>query len=207
MNLATVGQGTSNIIFQIVDNNGVSHFFISATAPYVNTFIKGNGAGFTIFGNAPSISISDTNPLILFRSGQDAGISATAASTLAIGTGAQGDASGTLNLANIGGTPAITQPSFKTGITNSGTGLKHGRVSTGSIGGAFRADVTLTFAGTAFADTNYTVVVSITDTSGAGLGMRVERVRTKNTGSIVVQVVNDAAGALTGTLEAVAIHD
>lgn len=88
-----------------------------------------------------------------------------------------------------------------------GTGMKHGRVTTGSIGAGARADVTLSWGGTAFTNTSYTVGCSVTETSASGAGLRFERVRTKNAGSVVAQVMNDSGGNLTGDLECWAYHD
>lgn len=94
---------------------------------------------------------------------------------------------------------------FNVGISQNGTGAKHGRVSTGSIAAASSADVTLTFGGTAFADTNYTATATVDESTGL---LQVTAIKTKNAGSIVVTVKNlDTVNALTGTLNVVAIHD
>lgn len=87
-----------------------------------------------------------------------------------------------------------------------GGGMKHQRVTTGSISAGARADVTLTWT-TAFADTNYTVQCTVLDTSGAGTGLRFERLRSLSATAIIAQVINDAGGSLTGTLHCTAIHD
>jgi hypothetical protein len=100
----------------------------------------------------------------------------------------------------------MTRPVINGGIPSTSTGVQMKRLTTGSIGGASRTDVVVTWP-TAFADTNYTFQVFIIDTSAAGIGMRVERVRAQTASTITVQVVNDAAGALTGTLHCIAIHD
>lgn len=55
---------------------------------------------------------------------------------------------------------------------------QHKRVTTGSILTATRADITIT-RDTAFADTNYSVGLSIMDTSALGLGLQSERIRSK----------------------------
>lgn len=46
--------------FNILDANGVAHMFISGTAPYVNTFIFGNGAGNVFLGSGGKANVSDT---------------------------------------------------------------------------------------------------------------------------------------------------
>lgn len=105
--------------------------------------------------------------------------------------------------------PTIASPQFNSGISNSGTGLKHGRVTTGAIPGGTRTDVTLTWAGTAFADANYTITCSVIETSvtAGSQSLVLERIHTVNTGSIVASVFNGSGGALTGTLNCNAIHD
>jgi hypothetical protein len=107
------------------------------------------------------------------------------------------DLSGTVAVAN-GGTAGTTLAD--------GPNIKHGRVTTGSINAATHADVTLNWS-TNFADTSYTVSATVEDTSAAGLGLTVDRIRSKAAGSVVVQVFNQAVGALTGTLDVIAIHD
>jgi hypothetical protein len=45
--------------FVLADPNGVSHFFISSSAPYTNTFVNGNGAGVVFLGSAAKTSVDD----------------------------------------------------------------------------------------------------------------------------------------------------
>jgi hypothetical protein len=90
--------------------------------------------------------------------------------------------------------------------TGDAGGIKHIRLSTGSVAGTSRADVTVTWA-VAFPDVNYTPVCSVLDTSGAGLGLVFERIRVQLALSMTVQVFNQSAGALTGTLNCFAFHD
>jgi hypothetical protein len=92
------------------------------------------------------------------------------------------------------------------GVNNDGSGLKHARVSTGSVAAGARADATVTWT-TGFANTSYTPVCTVTDTSAAGAGLVVERIRAVATGTITVQVYNAAGGAITGTLDCWAVHD
>ncbi len=105
--------------------------------------------------------------------------------------------------------PTIASPQFNSGISNSGTGFKHGRVTTGAIAAGTRIDVTLSWAGTAFGDTNYTTTCSVIETSvtAGAQSLVMERIHTINTGSIVASVFNGSGGALTGTLTCSAIHD
>jgi hypothetical protein len=83
---------------------------------------------------------------------------------------------------------------------------QHVRVTTGSITGGTRADVVVTLP-TGYADTSYNVLATVEDTSAAGTGLRVERIRAKTTTTVTVQVMNDAAGALTGTVDVFTRHD
>lgn len=51
--------------FALVDNLGISHFFISSSAPYVNTFLSGNGAGTVLLGSANRVAISDAGAVTI----------------------------------------------------------------------------------------------------------------------------------------------
>lgn len=80
------------------------------------------------------------------------------------------------------------------------------RISTGSITSGLRADVTVTWP-TSFTDTNYTVLVTVEDTSALGLGLQAERIRSKTATQVVIQVLNASLSSLTGTIHIVGIHD
>jgi hypothetical protein len=79
--LADVNLGTANTLgvtnikpqagagFNIFDPNGADHFFISSTAPYINTFIAGNGSGGVFLGSAAKALVSDTNGAITTAGG------------------------------------------------------------------------------------------------------------------------------------------
>lgn len=84
-------------------------------------------------------------------------------------------------------------------------GLESQRVTTGSVAATSAADVTVTWD-TAFADTNYTVTASVVETT-AGTTLRVLKVLAQAAGSVTVRVYNDSAGAVTGTVHAIAIAD
>lgn len=65
LQISAVGQGTSTVAFSILDNNGVSHFFIAGAAPFTNTFIQGNGGGTTFIGTGvKAINIPDASNII-----------------------------------------------------------------------------------------------------------------------------------------------
>lgn len=103
-------------------------------------------------------------------------------------------------------TPLLASPTINTAF-GCGTGHKAASVTTGSLGGVSRNFVTLTWCGSVFADTAYVPVCSVVETTaGAGLSLRIEHIDQVNTGSVRVVVLNDAAGALTGTLMCMADH-
>lgn len=78
------------------------------------------------------------------------------------------------------------------------------RVSTGALAAATTSDVTVTWA-TPFADTNYTVVATVEDSTAS---LDVRRIKSKTTTAAVVSVRNsDAINARTGTLHVVAVAD
>lgn len=57
-------QRTANTVFSIIDNLGVTHFFISNTSPYTNTFLSGNGSGTVFLGSAARASADDVSGMI-----------------------------------------------------------------------------------------------------------------------------------------------
>lgn len=80
------------------------------------------------------------------------------------------------------------------------------RSTTGTVAGAGgTATATITFD-TPFADTNYTVAVSVIDAQ-ASAGIEILRVLSKSTTGVTVRVVNNALDARAATLDVVAIHD
>ena len=78
--------------------------------------------------------------------------------------------------------------------------------STGTVAGGSRKDVTVNWQ-PAFKDLNYSLSALMEDTSLAGDGLRVERIRQKNLGNVIVQVINDSASTLTGNIHLTAVHD
>lgn len=50
----------ANTAFVLADPLGLSHLFISASSPYTNTFINGNGAGVVFLGSGAKTSVADT---------------------------------------------------------------------------------------------------------------------------------------------------
>ena len=104
---------------------------------------------------------------------------------------------------------AVANEKFRitsTGIGNNTAGFKHSRVTTGSVTSGATALVTITWA-TAFADANYTVSASVIEATTSSLSMSVVHVESITASSVTVRVLNNAAGALTGTLNVIAVHD
>lgn len=92
------------------------------------------------------------------------------------------------------------------GVAANGSGLKHARLTTGSILAGTDALVTHTWA-TTFADANYTVSASVVDATTAAASLRVVHIETISATQVAVRVENTSAGNLTGTLHLIAIHD
>lgn len=74
-----------------------------------------------------------------------------------------------------------------------------------AIAGLATSTITVTFA-TAFADTNYTPVVSVLRTSGTGTPVT-RRLQNKTASSVEVVVENTAATSANVVVNVVAIHD
>lgn len=85
-------------------------------------------------------------------------------------------------------------------------GLRQGRITTGSIGAGASALVTHTWA-TAYKDTNYTVTASVLNSTAAAASLRVVHIETISATQVAVRVENTSAGALTGTLHLIGLHD
>ena len=80
------------------------------------------------------------------------------------------------------------------------------RGTTGSIDAGARADVAVSFP-VGLADTNVTVTATVLSTAAAGLGLVAERITSISNSAVNVQVYNASAGALTGTLHLISVHD
>lgn len=94
---------------------------------------------------------------------------------------------------------------INTGVTG-GSGLTHGRASTGSIAAGANVLVNVTLGNT-MADTNYTVSVTIEDATTSASSLRLVHVESRSTTQVGVRVENTSAGAITGTIHVIAIHD
>jgi hypothetical protein len=69
LGVSSIRQVSPTTAFNISDNLGVSHFFISNSSPYTNTFVQGNGTGSVFFGTANKAFISDTTGAITTAGG------------------------------------------------------------------------------------------------------------------------------------------
>ncbi len=185
------------------------------------TGIQTFGSGLASFTGAPTLA--DGIKWVFNPNGTNAGINVGSNSTLPSAFNVNGDitytttgnamqfrinsqtvkisakATGTMMLNDIVG---ITT----TGVDPDAGGMKHGRVSTGSIAGVSDAAVTLTWT-TPFADTNYTVTCSVQEADADTLTLRFDHIEAVNTGSVVVWIVNTDASAKTGTVHCIAMHD
>lgn len=94
-----------------------------------------------------------------------------------------------------------------TGVSADGGGFKHQRLTTGSCA-TTGCSVTVTWT-TAFADTAYTVSCSVQEATAQSetSGLRIAKIQAPAAASVAVELDNNAAGALTGTLHCVGIHD
>lgn len=91
-------------------------------------------------------------------------------------------------------------------VTANASGLKHARVTTGSIGAGVSALVTHTWT-TTFADASYTVAASVVDATAAIASLKIVHIEAVSATQCKVRVENTSAGALTGTLHLIAFHD
>lgn len=94
---------------------------------------------------------------------------------------------------------------FPRGIATNGGGFKHSRLNTGSINATSSALITNSWV-TGFTDTNYTVSASLLDPT-ASRGLEVLHVENITPTNVAVRVTNHTAGALTGLVHLIGIHD
>lgn len=83
--------------------------------------------------------------------------------------------------------------------------IQTARASTGSVGAAAEANVTLTWP-TGFSDGDYAVTASMMEDDD-GEALRVRRIKTKSATGIVVNCVNNGLISHTGTVHAIAVAD
>jgi hypothetical protein len=106
----------------------------------------------------------------------------------------------------LSGTTTLARAKVNAGITN-GTGLAHGRVTTGSVALSSSAAVTLTW-GINFGDANYTTVCNVLEATTSVNTLHVHHIESQTSTTVVVRVKNDDTGAAhTGTLHCHAFHD
>lgn len=137
---------------------------------------------------------SATAPGIAFQSDLDTGLYRIAANQFGLAAG------GALRI-----DVSATGAALNTGVRQ-GSGLKHQRVTTGSIAAGATALVTLTWT-TAFSDASYTAIASVVDATTTSLSLSVVHVESITATEVTVRVLNNALGALTGVLQVIAMHD
>ena len=91
------------------------------------------------------------------------------------------------------------------GVSQSG-GLKHGRVTTGSVGASTSALITHVWP-TPFPDANYTVVASVVNSTASVASLRIVHIESVSAAQVAVRVENTSGSPLTGTLNFIAMHD
>lgn len=92
------------------------------------------------------------------------------------------------------------------GVYTNALGFKHARVTTGSITAGATVAITNTWV-TAFTDSNYTVSASVVDSTASSLSLSVVHVDSITTTNVVVRILNNAIGSLSGMVHLIAIHD
>ena len=60
LGVSSIRQVSPTTALSISDNLGISHFFISSSSPYTNTFVQGNGTGAIFLGSAVKANVADT---------------------------------------------------------------------------------------------------------------------------------------------------
>lgn len=100
----------------------------------------------------------------------------------------------------------LTGAEVDVGLRPDGTGIKHGRVTTGAITNGTDAAVGLTWT-TAFADANYTASCNVVDATASASSLKIIHLDSVTAAAVTVRVRNDGAAPITGTLHCVGFHD
>lgn len=69
LGVSAIRQVSPTTAFSITDNLSVSHFFISNSSPYTNTFVQGNGSGSVFLGSGVKTNVADTTGMITTAGG------------------------------------------------------------------------------------------------------------------------------------------
>lgn len=180
---------------QVISNKGIQ---MTSTSGDVSL----GGAQASLTGSA-STTITGTNSVTVSSSGgniQLDGNSVAIPSSITVGGSDEGN-SGQVLTSNGAGSPVSWED-------NASIDIQHKRVTTGSINAAATAEIVVTWD-TPFADTNYTVNASVlvANPGNAVPFLEIVHLDDKLAASITVRVVNSSGGALTGEIQAIAIHD
>lgn len=147
--MATAIKPPAATSFSILDPNGASHFFISGSAPYINTFVNGNGSGVVFLGSAAKAAVSDTTGTV------------TTAGGVALQTTAQ-TLPATVNNDTSGGLVLTTNAGKSVSIANSSGNTQLPAGATLLLPGATSGQLAL--AGPAVAGSNTLTLPAATDT-------------------------------------------
>lgn len=161
---------------------------------------EGGGTGGFSFINTPS-SGSPKSTLMFINGGGNVGIGITSPAYPL----------------DVAGTARVGRLIVNGGVTPTGSGLKHGRTSgsctTGSsIGNT--CGITITWTGTAFADTNYTATCSVGTSVAGGSGstsvpfaLLVDAGKSTSSLTVAVQNLSSGGTVTVNGLDCIAIHD
>lgn len=187
--LSAVKQNT-NSVFSISDANGVTHFFLSSSAPYTNTFIQGNGSGSTFIGTGNfAVNIPDNSNLIQFK----------------------GATSGTINLvpAAISGSTILTLPNAGTDtlVAKSTTDNLQNKNLTGATTGNTISIVNpqgstaaLTGDSTDKVIYTYSLPANTVDTSSKGIRITASATHNSGTANVTCKININGVSAVTGAI-------
>lgn len=103
-------------------------------------------------------------------------------------------------------TPTETHPTINTGIVNNGSGVKHIRVSTGSLLGNSQNQISVLWP-QPFADANYTLTCNVYQNPISNIQLSMVELGNYDQNGFQVAINNSSNLAQTGTLFCIAIHD
>lgn len=168
----------------------------------------GGWNGSAMSGRRGAIEVAATENWSGTNQGAETRIYATPNTTTSVSLAATFTSTG-INSTAIGATTPSTVAATTLQATTSvlqGGGMKHQRVTTGSISAGSTALVTLTWS-SAFADANVTVTAGVVDSTGSSLSLSVVHIESITASAVAVRVINNAVGSLTGVLHVIAMHD
>lgn len=184
-----IQQQSAVTAFSILDNLGISHFFISGSSPFINTFIQGNGTGSTFIGTGNfAVSIPDNSNTIVFK-GLTSG-TATLVPVAIVGTTVINiPSAGTDTMAITNGAQTFLNKTLTGATTGNNVTVINAQGSVGPLTGNSADQVIYTFS----------IPANTIDTNSKSISLRCGLVHTTGTANTTIKVSLNGVNIMSGT--------